>query len=263
MRIEVDGQSVFAATGSGDERAGAEHIVLVHGAGMDSSVWVMPARHFARRGFNVKAPDLPAHGRSAGAPLTSIGAMADWLLRVLDACKIETAMLAGHSMGSLVAFALAAGHPDRVRRVALVGTATPMPVGAQLLDAAKANDHAAIDMANTWSHSPSGRAGGLSVPGVWMLGAGQRLLERAAANVFWTDLEACNAFDAGEYEFSEAVEALVILGKADLMTPRRAGMALYQRLPNADLVEFEGAGHAMLSECPNALLDALKGLFER
>ena len=263
MRIEVDGKQAFASTGSGREHTEGEHMVFVHGAGMDHSVWVMPARHFARRGFNVRSPDLPGHGRSDGPALASIESMADWLLRFLDACEIDRARVAGHSMGSLVAYALAAKHPDRVSRMALVGTATPMPVGAQLLDAAKANDHAAIDMANTWSHSARAKIGGNQVPGIWMLGAGQRLLERAGADVFWTDLQACNAFNADNYVCSDKVRALVVLGEADMMTPMRAGRALSERLPNAELVAFEGAGHSMLNECPNALLDALKGLFER
>ena len=262
MYTEVDGKRVFASTGSASFKDGAEHLVLVHGAGMDHSVWVMPARHFARRGFNVKAPDLPGHGRSDGPPLATVEAMADWLLRFLDACGVRRTKVAGHSMGSLVAYALAARRPDRVSEVAAVGTSVPMPVGEQLLGAAKANDQAAIQMANTWSHSAHGRVGGNKVPGIWMLGAGQRLLERARPDVFWTDLQACNTFDATEYQVPAHIKALVVLGQTDMMTPLRAGRALHERLPGAQLVEFEGAGHSMLAERPNELLDALKGLFE-
>ena len=59
------------------------------------------------------AVDLPGHGASAGPALESNEETADWLLRVLDAAKVERATLVGHSLGGLVALA-AAGAPDRV-----------------------------------------------------------------------------------------------------------------------------------------------------
>ena len=48
-------------------------VVLVHGAGMDRTVWTLQARYLAHHGRNVLALDLPGHGRSGGAPLASIG----------------------------------------------------------------------------------------------------------------------------------------------------------------------------------------------
>lgn len=262
MRIEVGGRQAFASTGSVSGQAGGEAILFVHGAGMDHSVWVMPARHFARRGFSVLAPDLPGHGRSEGPSLTTIEDMADWLAGLLDAAKVESVKVAGHSMGSLAAYALAYRHPDRVSALALVGTATPMPVSDELLGAARANHHAAIDMANTWSHSARGRLGGNDLPGIWMLGAGERLLERAGRDVFFTDLAACNEFDADRCAGTLRVPSLLILGEDDLMTPTARGRALLKRLPQARVQEIAGAGHAMLSESPNELLDALKSIFE-
>lgn len=163
MWSEVDGERVFASTGSG---AGADRpIVFVHGAGMDHSVWVMPARYFARHGRRVLAVDLPGHGRSAGAPLQTIEAYADWLGRLLDVAGIEQAAIVGHSMGSLITFAFAARASNRCERVALLGTSVPMPVTERLLSAARANDHAAIDMANGWSHSTAAQRGGNDNPG--------------------------------------------------------------------------------------------------
>ena len=59
-----------------------------------------------------------------------------------------------------------------------------MPVSESLLSAADKNDHAAIDMANSWSHSSFGKLGGNEVPGICMNMSGQRLLERAPDNTF-------------------------------------------------------------------------------
>ena len=63
MDIKVNGERVFYGTGSGHAGPEAQAILFLHGAGMDHTVWVMPARYFARHGFRVIAPDLPGHGK--------------------------------------------------------------------------------------------------------------------------------------------------------------------------------------------------------
>jgi len=257
MRFQVDGRTLFASTGTGVHRKGKKAVVFLHGAGMDHSGWVMPSRYFARAGLNVLALDLPGHGRSDGPPLESITALADWVARAMDAAGFQTAAVAGHSMGALVAYALAAQHPARCRALALLGISAPMPVASVLLNAAQDNDHAAIDMANTWSHSPAARLGANQNPGLWMLGLGQRLLETAKRGVFYADLSACNAFDADALGGPVACPALLMLGQADQMTPLRAGLKIKERLGAAQTVQLPGCGHSMLSEQPNAVLDAL------
>ena len=259
VRVTVEGETVYVGNGSGAGAGDAGNIAFVHGAGMDHTVWTLPARHFARKGFRVLAVDLPGHGRSAGVPKTSVREMCDWLALVLDACEVETACVAGHSMGSLVAWEFAHRHASRCAALALLGTSAPMPVTPLLLNAAADNHHAAIDMANAWSHSPGGRNGANANPGVWMLGSAERLLERAAPGVFHADLAACNEYQAASGEV--ACPVLVVVGDADQMTPPAAGLNAAAALPNARVVRLPGCGHSMLSERPNEVLDALVGAF--
>ncbi len=260
MRVEVAGSGVFVGTGSRThEGDGAGVLLFVHGAGMDHTVWVMPARHFARKGYRVLAPDLPGHGRSGGKPLTSVEAMADWLAALLDAVGAASATVLGHSMGSLIASDFAARHPARRQRLVLLGTAAPMPVTDALLNAAADDDHAAIEMANTWSHE-RGRLGGNEIPGLWMFAGGERLIERSAPGVFHADLAACNGF-AADTLAQVRCPTLIIAGTADLMTPAARGREVLGQLHEggapAELVELPGSGHSMLSEYPNEVLDAL------
>lgn len=257
MKFQVDGRTVFASTGTGSHRAGNPGVLFLHGAGMDHSIWVMPARHFARKGLNVLAPDLPGHGRSDGPAMDSIRQLARWAVRAMDAAGLATAAVAGHSMGALIAFALASLHPERCRTLALLGVSAPMPVTGALLSAAADNDHAAIDMANTWSHSAGARLGANENPGLWMMGTGQRLLETAGPGVFHADLRACNGFKPDEFDGPVSCPSLLILGEADQMTPARAGLRVQQRLGYARTAQLPGCGHSMLSEQPNAVLDAL------
>lgn len=255
MKTQIDGDLVFYGTGSGHPDTDAPGIVFVHGAGFDHSVWVMPARYFARHGYRVFAPDLPAHGRSLGAPLGRIEDMADWLVKLIVQESAAPVALVGHSMGSLIVMNCAARYPELVSRVAMLGASSPMPVGAVLLDAAADNDHAAIDMANTWSHSTPGRLGAAQTPGLSNYNSGERWLERMAPGVYHADLAACHAF-AGATDLG-GKPGLLICGDADRMTPLRAGLAVAGSLHDVQTVVLQGCGHAMLSEQPNQVLDAL------
>ena len=263
MYTEVNGNKTFYSTGSGKHSRGATGVVFIHGAGMDHTIWVMPARHFARHGFNVVAPDLPGHGRSGGEALASVDAMADWICSVLHTLGMAQAIIVGHSMGALIALNLAARHPQTASRLALLGTSTPMPVADPLLNAARDNDHAAIDMANTWSHSRFGHIGGNEVPGMWMTVGGERLLERAADDVFFADLNACNEFVNGaELALEVQCPSLVILGLQDMMTAPVSSRQVAEAIPNSRTVELERCGHSMLSEKPDAVLNALKSIIQ-
>lgn len=255
MKTTIANETVYFGTGSGQAEAEAPSIVFVHGAGFDHSVWVMPARYFARHGFQVVAPDLPGHGRSAGAPLETIESMADWLTELIRVLCGGKATLVGHSMGSLAVLDCASRHGEVVDAIALLGTSAPMPVGPPLLDAARDGDHAAIDMANTWSHSSAGSLGMAGNPGMSNLYSGERWLERCSSAAYYADLAACNAY-SGEFDV-ERTPSLIIAGTADRMTPARQGGRVADALDNAATVLLPGCGHSMLSEQPNQVLDAL------
>jgi len=259
MRIMVDGHETFAATGGRDFDAALPLTVLVHGAGFDHSVWALLSRYFAHHGAGVLAPDLPGHGRSAGAPLTSIAAMADWVSALIDAAGAQQARLIGHSMGSLVALETAARHPEKVTGLGLICAAAAMPVSADLLAAAKADDHAAIDMVAIWGHGFRAGLGGSQVPGLWMLGGAERLLERSRPGVLFSDLAACNDYRDGAASAAKlTVPVTLVLGERDLMTPAKAGRQLAAAMPAARVVVIKGAGHALMSECPDDVLEALR-----
>lgn len=259
MRIDVDGSEVYAYTGARALVPAQPMLVFVHGAAHDHSVWALQSRYFAHHGRNVLAVDLPAHGRSAGAALPSIEAIAQWLPRVLDATGVSTAALVGHSMGSLAVLECAARFPDRVSRAALLGPAVPMPVSDELLAAAHADDHLALDLINGWSHSAGKQLGGNQVPGMWMTGAAMRLLERSRPGVLHTDLEACASYAGGLDAAAQLrCPALVIVGQRDLMAPPKSAQRLLETLTDKRVVTLAGTGHAMMSEQPDAVLDALR-----
>jgi pimeloyl-ACP methyl ester carboxylesterase len=260
MRIVVNGDATFVATGGREFDASLPAIVFLHGAGMDHSVWALLARAFAHHGHAVLAPDFPGHGGSAGAPLTSIPALADWTAALIDAAGAKTAArLVGHSMGSLVALEAAARHPGKVAGLGLIATAAAMRVSDDLLNAAKADDHAAVDMIAIWGEGYRATLGGSQSPGLWMLGGAERLLERARPGAIFADLSACNAYtDALSSAAKINVPSIVIQGSRDLMTPAKGGKAVAAAIPNCRLALIEGAGHMLMTERPDDVLAALR-----
>ena len=99
-------------------------LLMIHGSGPGVSAWanwrlVMPA---LARQARVIAPDMAGFGFSA-RPDGYTYSMDNWVAQavgLLDALDIERADLVGNSFGG--ALALAIRHPDRVRRLVLMGS---------------------------------------------------------------------------------------------------------------------------------------------
>ncbi|MDZ7840159.1 MAG: alpha/beta hydrolase [Gammaproteobacteria bacterium] len=257
MYITVENRKTYVYTGARTFDHELESIVFVHGAALDHTVWLLQSRYFAHHRRNVLAVDLPGHGRTAGPPAGTIPDMADWLWSFVDAMGIEKVVLVGHSMGSLVTLEAAARCPERVIRLALLGSAVPMPVAEPLLTAARENQHAGFDMINIWGHSPVAQMGGNEAPGMWMTGSAIRLLERAGPGILFNDLNACNEYGHGlDSAARVACPTLMIAGRSDIMTPLKVARDLVAAIPDARL-SILACGHLLMAEKPNEVLDEL------
>ena len=263
MLVELNGAPVFADTGDRALVASLPTLVFIHGAQHDRFVWKALVNRCAGPACNVLAPDLPAHGGSGGAPLASIEAMADWVVALLGKVGLgETAriVLAGHSMGSLIALEAAARLPGRVGHLVMLGTALPMPVAPALLDAARDDVPKAMALINRWAHSPSAWRGGNrgGGHGLWLPAINLRIMERQPRGTLFNDLAACNDYSSGlETAARVGCPMTLVAGTADRMTPVKAARKLATELPDARLVEIAGAGHALMAEAPAACAAAV------
>jgi pimeloyl-ACP methyl ester carboxylesterase len=258
MELTVNGSKAYAYTGGKTFDAKRPTVIFVHGAQCDHSVWILQSRYLAHHGYGVLALDLPGHGRSQGPALASVGELADLVTAVQDAAGVKQAAIVGHSMGSLIALECAARHPDRVAKIALLATAYPMKVSAELLDATKNNEPLAQDMVNIWSHSAYAQYPNNPGPGFWVIGENLRLMQRQKPGVMHVDFTACNAY-AGGAEAAAKVRcpALFLLARRDAMTPMRAAQDFAKSIKGAQLVVINGSGHNMMGEKPDEVLDTL------
>ena len=261
---------------------GRSCFVLVHGGGLDHEPWMPVARHLAREGYGLIAPDLPGHGRSAGAARADVPSMAGWLLDLIQALTAAQAMLgkspliiAGHSMGSMIALecAAAAGRGDtrlgaRIAGIALLGTAFPLAVAPALLDMAKGDEAAARQKINGWSHATPRPGEGEVTPAMAAaMAANLAAMERQATGVLHTDFRACAEYADGLRRAAElSCPTLLLLGEKDRMTPPRGaeGLAakLQLRVPATTEI-LPGAGHNLMGEQPERVTKVLIAFADR
>ena len=111
-----DGVELFYTDG------GAGHpVLLLHGWTCDSHDWSWLIPVLAKRGHRVIAVDQRGHGRS-GIPAGGYSPqqMAEDAAGLLRHLRVDHALVAGHSMGTVVGSALAIAHPDLVSGLILV-----------------------------------------------------------------------------------------------------------------------------------------------
>jgi len=126
MRISVRDLTFDLRTGGPDD---GEPVLLLHGFPQHSGEWdeVVPALHAA----GLRSYALDQRGYSPGA---CPAAVADYRLTecvadavaVLDALGVDAGHVVGHDWGAVVAWRLAADHPDRVRTLTAVSVPHPM-----------------------------------------------------------------------------------------------------------------------------------------
>ena len=107
-------------------------VLLLHGFPQNAGCWGPVVGRLTAAGLRTVAPDQ--RGYSPGARPTEIAAyqldrlVAD-AVGLLDALDLAAVDVVGHDWGAVVAWALAAGHPDRVRTLTAVSVPHPSAYG--------------------------------------------------------------------------------------------------------------------------------------
>jgi 2-hydroxy-6-oxonona-2,4-dienedioate hydrolase len=114
-----DGEIVWHEWGTEN----AEPLLLLHGGSGSWTHWIRNVEALAATGRRVVVPDLPGFGDSARPPDGQdadavAAALADALPKVVGDAPVD---VVGFSFGGLTGALIAASHPQRVRRLVLVG----------------------------------------------------------------------------------------------------------------------------------------------
>ncbi len=262
MQIKINNENINIRTGGYNIDNNNPYFLLLHGAGMDASVWQMQTRYLANRDINILAIDLPGHGLSEGNPLSTIQEMSNFIIELLDTLNIKTTSVAGHSMGSLIAIDLLKNNEKRINNLTLLGTASLMPVHPDLIEAATNNLSLAANLITDWSFGTKQHLGNHPLPGYWMIDSSIQLIKQSRKGVLAKDLIACNDYkDALTVASNIDKEVIIISGKEDKMTPVKKARELNDNIKNSNLIIIENVGHMMMIENPVKVTQIMHDLF--
>jgi non-heme chloroperoxidase len=250
MPITVD----VAALRSGIRLPYAEHgdpdgvpVVLLHGISDSHPCWERILAHLPDS-VHAYAVTARGHGDASRPGSYTLADMVQDTVEFMDAVGLRSAIVAGHSMGSIVAPRLAIDHPDRVAGLVIMGGATTfLSVGLEEMAAEldPMSDPVDCDYLRGFQESTLARP---IPPG--MLDA---VVAESAKLSIATIREALR--DVCLVDFSDELGAisaptLIAWGERDAISPREEQDALVAAIPGARLSVHGGGGHAFHWEDP-------------
>jgi pimeloyl-ACP methyl ester carboxylesterase len=249
---------------SGPRSAGRGAVLMLHGIGSNATGWrfLLDDLGADHRAVAWNAPGYwLTDGFAADAP--RIEEYADAAAALLEALGIARAFVVGSSFGGLIASALAARHPGRVARLALLGASAGFR--------SKPAEERARVLA---MRADSIRDGGLGLAeGRWQrlvaadapAEVGTLLRRVLAATHPRGMLQAARAIDAADLiaDFAPRIAAptLVACGTEDAVNPVPVSQAIAAAVPDARLEILQGVGHISKLEAPLATAAMLRAHF--
>jgi 3-oxoadipate enol-lactonase len=238
-------------------RVDAPVLLLGPSLGTTRAMWA-PQHPVLSQRFLVLRYDHLGHGDSAVPPGPyTVDQLADEVLALLDSLRIARCHYGGVSLGGMVGMTLAARHPDRIDRLALLCTSAHLPPAQGWLDRAhqvQAHGTASIaDFAVARWFTPAFTG---QDPYVAMLAA-------TPDEGYAACCAAIAAMDLRPILSGITAPTLVIAGHDDPATPPDHGRLIADSIPGARFVELAGASHLASVERPDdvttLLLDHLGG----
>ena len=246
--MDVDGPLAWREQGIG------EAVVFLHGLGGSRTSWE-PQLSSLSDAFRCIAWDMPGYGASAHVEPLTFGAIADAVVRLLDAAVIERAHLVGESFGGMHALHAALRHPDRVGRLVLINTSGAFGLDGTDPDSWRADRLAPLDAGMTPGDIAEGVLTAVAGPQLdrellAMRVAGFARIPSAGLRAAVECLPSHNVLD----RLAEiSAPALVIAGELDAETPVAYSRILVEGLPVSELVVLDGVGHLAVSEAPDTV----------
>jgi pimeloyl-ACP methyl ester carboxylesterase len=250
MAVEIDGEG--------------DAVLMIHGLGGSSNVWTPVMSTFAR--YKTVRPDLPGSARSARVegPL-SIERFVQAMLRAAGAAGVERAHVVAHSLGTIVAFHLAAAAPHLVRSLALFG---PLLAPADAIrggirgrgEKARAEGEAGMqDIANALVQAATSSETKAKRPVTVALV--REFLMRQPPDGY---ARTCDALaDAQPADTSKITcPTLLVTGDEDAIAPAQAVRQIAERMPGCRLEILRGCGHWTPIEKPDECNDLLRRFYE-
>jgi pimeloyl-ACP methyl ester carboxylesterase len=222
-------------------------ILFIHGAGSNGHTWHRQGEALGKDHSPI-ALDLPGHGRSAGVEgLSTVNDYADFIAAFLDALKIESAVILGHSMGGAIAMDLALRHSGRIEALILSCTAPKFNLTADRIAGLRAITMGRAPQAfNTDGYSPTTVKNNFDV-----VREGWMEQIKTDPRVRYTDILACSTVDLRDAIGKIDKPTLVIAGADDTGTTPADAEFIAGKIRGAKCKIIAEAGHFIPRERPD------------
>lgn len=229
---------------------------MIHGAGDSGAVWNLVRDAVEAREVAWDAPDLIDIVEPVSGETVSVADYASAVIDYADASEQDEIVLAGHSMGSLIALEVASRRPAWMSRLVLMCTGYPMAVNAALIEQAERDPRSAAALITKWSHTR-----GFAATDPNAMTHHEALTAHVPAAVLASDLRACDSYsEAEDAARSVEVPTLVITATEDKMVPSNLAEPILTALADASHLSLEGVGHRIQWEAPERVAAALVGV---
>lgn len=246
-------------------------ILLLHGLGGSAEDWKDVATALPK-GLEALTLDFPGSGKSA-RPHDSYdpAALARWVLGEMDDRDVETAVVAGHSLGGRVAAEVALAAPKRVPALALFSPLGAVSYGFTDTLKWKAMSRAALVAAAPETSLRNALGYGFAVDdagkkGFVARGMKARTGANAAAALRALERSVDGLLSAPPLRKRLAgttVPLLVATGAEDPLAPPRDVKTILEARPDARYAELPGIGHYAPLETPKAVAKLLAELAKK
>lgn len=238
-------------------------VVLLHAFPLNASMWAAQ-REALSSGYRVLCPDQRGFG---GSQLgwdhddPSLDDVADDVAAMLDAKKVDHAVVGGLSMGGYVAMAFVRRHPERVRALVLAdtkATADSPEAAANRLRIAEEVMAAGSSAQLVDEVLPKLVGATTKERRALVLGRIKATVEGAPPPaVAWAQRAMASRPDSVETLRGVTVPTLVVVGEEDELSPPADARAMADAVPGATLVTVPEAGHLTAMEAPDEFNAAL------
>lgn len=230
----------YATQGAADDPT----LVLLHGYS-DSWRSYLPLMDALPEQFRIVAVSMRGHGDSA-KPSSGydIKTLANDVIAALEALGISSAVVVGHSMGSLVAQRIAFENPERVSQLVLIGAFSTIE-GNAAVEAFWRDEVALIRDPVDPGFASAFQQSSVAVPlsdGFLESVVAESL--KVPARVWQQMLRALLVDDQSDRLRDIAVPSLIIWGDQDAFTGLSEQNLLLNQIPEARLAIYPGIGHA-------------------
>lgn len=246
----------------------APALVLIHGLGLNRAMWQWQVPALVAAGWQVVTYDLHGHGESTAPPqVPSLTLFSSQLAGLMEHLGITQAIVAGFSLGGMIARRFAMDHPDRVTALAILHSAhlrdqnAHDSIQARVHQARKDGPGATVDAAlERWFTEPFRKTNPevLALVREWVLANSKEVYP----SIYQVLVDGVNELAAPTPPIT--CPALVMTGDEDYGNSVEMSRAIAAEIQGSQTVILEGLRHMAMVEAPDRfnahLLEFLRSL---